>query len=155
MVTGELDAAGKSPRTSWLRAVFSRTALRNLGIWTLVEFAFVCLLLSMVALSPVNDKFDWHGFHVMVALSGLSFILRLVIVVLPSAIISVWRLKWVPPCRMSYVPYVGTFVCLIALIPLFGVLFILILVPQVAATVVLHVLMARHYRRNIEPLRAS
>jgi len=136
-------------------AAFARPVLRNLGIWTLVEFAFVCLLLSMVALSPVNGKFDRDGFFGMMALSGLSFILRLVIVVLPSAIISVWRLKRVPPRRMGYVPYVGTFVCSIALIPFFGVLFILMLVPQVIATVVLHALMARHYRRNIELLRAN
>jgi hypothetical protein len=51
---------------------------------------------------------------------------------------------------MHFVPYFATVVWLIPVVLTFGVLFPLILIPQLVSTAVIHGLMARHYEKNID-----
>jgi hypothetical protein len=52
--------------------------------------------------------------------------------------------------QAHYVPYFATIVWSFPVVLTVGVLFGVLLVPQMVATVVLHVLMARHHKKNID-----
>jgi hypothetical protein len=129
--------------------------LRELGIWTLLEFSIMPLPLLILGLWPVHGEIDSRSFQLLASIAGIGFSYALGIIVIPSVVVGIFRFRSSPPRRMHYVPYLATIVWLIAVAPTVGILFGVILVPQVVATVGLHVLMARHYRRNIEFFQAS
>ncbi|MFC3495688.1 hypothetical protein [Glycomyces rhizosphaerae] len=147
----KLDAAGAPPpRTSWLRAVFSRAVLRNLGKWTLVEFAIVPLPLTVLGLWPVDGEVDSRSFRLLAYVAGMGFIYALGIIVIPSAVVAVLCFRSSYPGIMHFVPYFATIAWSLPVMLTVGILFGTLLVPQVVATVVIHALMARHYKRNID-----
>ena len=150
-VIDKLDAAGvPPPGTSWLRAVFSRATLRNLGKWALIEFALVSLPLLILGLWPVDGEVDSRSFQLFTYVAGMGFIYALGIIVIPSAVIAVLCFRSSYPGIMHFVPYFATIAWSFPVMLIVGILFGVLLVPQVVATVVIHVLMARHYARNID-----
>jgi hypothetical protein len=131
--------------------VFPRAVLRNLGKWTLVEFALVPLPLAILGLWPVDGEVDSGVFRLLAYISGIGFIYALGIIVIPSAVVTILCLRSSPPRRMPhYVPYLATIVWSFPVMLTVGILFGVLLVPQVVATVVLHAMMARHYKWNID-----
>jgi hypothetical protein len=150
-VIDKLDAAGvPPPGTSWLRAVFSRAVLRNLGKWTLIEFALVLLPLTILGLWPVDGEVDLGIFRLLAYISGIGFIYAFGIIVVPSAVIAVLCFRSSYPGIMHFVPYFATIVWSFPVMLTVGILFGVLLIPQVVATVAIHGLMARHYEKNID-----
>jgi hypothetical protein len=150
-VIDKLDAAGVPPLgTSWLRAVFSRAVLRNLGKWALIEFVLVPLPLLILGFWPVNGEIDPRSSQLFASIAGMGFLYALGIIVIPSAVIAVLCFRSSYPGIMHFVPYLATIVWSFPVMLTVGILFGMLLVPQVVATVVIHALMARHYARNID-----
>ncbi|MCC3761733.1 hypothetical protein K3N28_01425 [Glycomyces sp. TRM65418] len=106
------------------------------------------LPLSILGLWPVNGEIDQFVAGVMLYLAVVGFGFGLAIVVLPCAIASAGRFKRNPPPRMHFVPYLATGVCAFAFMPMTGILWGLVVIPQAVVTPVLHFLMARHYKRS-------
>jgi hypothetical protein len=130
------------------RGSLVRQGLRNLGVWALVEFAIVPLPLIILELWPIDGEIDLSNASLLLYLAAVGFVLGFAVVVLPCAIVSAWRLKRNPPWRMHFVPYLATGVCAVAFMPMTGILWGLVVIPQAVVTPVFHFLMARHYKRS-------
>jgi hypothetical protein len=131
------------------RSSLVRQGLRNLGVWALVEFAIVPLPLIILGLWPVDGEINLSSASLLLYLAAVGFVPGFALVVLPCAIVSAWRLKSNPPWRMHFVPYLTTAVCAVVLMPMTGILWGLVVIPQAVVAPVLHFLMARHYKRSI------
>jgi hypothetical protein len=130
------------------RGSLVRQGLRNLWVWALVDFAIVPLPLIIIGPWPVGGEINLSSASLLLYLAAVGFVPGLVIVVLPCAIVSAWRLKRNPPWRMHFVPYLATGVCAFVFMPMTGILWGLVVIPQAVVTPVLHFLMARHYKRS-------
>jgi hypothetical protein len=128
--------------------MFSRATLWNLGKWTLIEFALVPLPLLILGLWPVDGEVDLRSSQFLAYLAGVGFLYALGIIVLPSAVVAVLCFQGSYSWLMHFIPYLATLVWSFPVMSSVGILFGMLLVPQVVATVVIHGLMARHYQKT-------
>lgn len=133
----------------WVRRFFSGEFFKNLSMWTLLEFAVVPLPLFLLAMwsGKGGGEAYWNGLLLVLYLSGLGFLLGVSVVVLPCAIVSAWRFKFSSVRTLHFVPYLGTAVYAIVAVNLAGILVGLLLIPQIIAAPILHLLMARRFRK--------
>lgn len=80
-------------------------------------------------------------------LSWIGIAFAAVLVVLPSALVAELRFKRRTPAKMHYVPYLGTMVYAIFIPAAVYIFFGVLLIAQVPFAVLLHVLMARSYKK--------
>lgn len=146
----ESDPGKRRSGQSWLRAVVSSGFFRNLGKWTLLEFALMPLPLILLGLWPNDGEINTGIFLVIAYVSGVGFVYALGIIIIPSAVISIWRFRSGSPKPMHFVPYFATVIWSIPVMLTVGILFPVVLIPQLVITTVVHGLMARHYEKNID-----
>lgn len=115
-------------------------------IWMLLNATVVVTTLMALwglpgILRPSEDL------RLVLDLSWIGIVFAAVLVVLPSALVAELRFKRRTPAKMHYVPYLGTVAYAIFIPAAVYIFFGVLLVAQVPFAVLLHVLMARQYRR--------
>lgn len=125
--------------------ILGRVLVRLLK-WSLLNAVYITLLLLPWP-SLLAGELDASLLGVTVVLGGIDVLVSVVFMVLPCAIVS--ELRFLPETkrRMHFVSYAGMIPYAIAIMALTGI-FAFALIPwQLVVVAMLHLLMARHYRR--------
>jgi len=125
--------------------ILGRVLIRLLT-WSLLNAVYVTLLLLPWP-SLLAGELDASLWRVTFGLGGIDVLVSVVFMVLPSALVSELRFLRGTERRIHFVPYVGMIPYAIAIMALTGVLSFALIPWQLIVLLMLHFLMARHYRK--------
>jgi hypothetical protein len=120
--------------------------LKRLLTWSLLNAVYVTMLLLPWP-SLLAGELDASLMRVMLGLGGIDVLVSVVCMVLPCALVSELRFLRDTESKMHFVPYVGMIPYAIAIMALTGILSFALIPWQLIVLLMLHFLMARHYRK--------
>lgn len=120
--------------------------LLNLFAWSLLNAVYITALLLPWP-SLLEGKLDASLMDVTLGLGGIDVLVSVVFMVLPCALVSELRFLRGTKRRMHFVPYVGMIPYAFAILALTGILAFALIPYQLIVLLMLHFLMARHYRK--------
>lgn len=105
-------------------------------------------LMAMFGLPGILNSSD-EDLALVLDLSWIGVVFAAILVVLPSALAAELRFKRRNSVKMHYIPYLGTMIYAMVVPGAVYIFVGVLLIAQVPFAALLHVLMARHYRKVV------
>ncbi|MCD0446265.1 hypothetical protein LO763_21875 [Glycomyces sp. A-F 0318] len=121
-------------------------ALKRFLAWSLLNAVYITLLLLPWP-SLLAGELDASLMQDTLVLGGVDVLVSVVFMVLPCALVSELRFLRGAKSKMHFVPYVGMIPYAIVIMALTGILSFALIPWQLIVLLMLHFLMARHYRK--------